>query len=350
MNPLAQELEYVLGRTEAVWPELRRHRLFITGGTGFLGCWLLESFVWANEALGLGASAVILTRNADAFRRKAPHLAGSRALEFVSGDVRTFQVPPGNFAYILHLAADRLNNTDPNGRLSAYETILDGTRRVLEFAREAGVRRVLLVSSGAVYGRQPPSMSHIPEQYSGAPDQLSVAAAYGEGKRCAELLGALYAKGFGVDSTVARCFAFVGPYMPLNRELAIGNFIRDGLRGGPIRITGDGRAQRSYLYAADLAIWLWTILVCGEKGRAYNVGSDQAVSILDTANIVAENFNPRPQVSIAKPQVSSKPAERYVPSIERARDELKLEAWIGLSEAVQRTVGWYSRAEADAWA
>ena len=69
-NPLADDLDHVLARTGGLWEDLRGARLFVTGGTGFFGCWLLETLLWANDALGLGASVVVLTRNGRAFSRK----------------------------------------------------------------------------------------------------------------------------------------------------------------------------------------------------------------------------------------------------------------------------------------
>ncbi|PWU17478.1 MAG: epimerase [Verrucomicrobia bacterium] len=342
MNPLTSDLDFVLTQGRSLWEELRGSRLFITGGTGFFGCWLLETFAWANEKLGLGASATVLTRSVEAFQKKAPHLAKIPSIRFQPGDIRTFEFPPGRFSHIIHAATEASAKLNEENPLLMFDTIVEGTRRALEFARQCGAQRFLLASSGAVYGQQPSDITHVPEDYGGGPNPTEPRWAYGEGKRAAELLCALYHKQTPeLKPTIARCFAFVGPHLPLDMHFAIGNFIRDGLGGGPIEVNGDGTPFRSYLYAADLALWLWTILLKGQSCRPYNVGSDKDLTVAETACAVADAFQPPVEVRIARQPTPGKPAERYVPSAKRAQVELGLKENFGLSQAIQRTIAWH---------
>lgn len=341
-NPLATDLDHILDHTRPLWEELRGQRIFITGGTGFIGCWLLESFAWANERLALGAQALVLTRDPEAFTRKAGHLAGKSGIALLRGDVREFAFPPGTFSHLIHAATEasaRLNEENPGLML---DTIVAGTRRALGMARAGGACKLLLTSSGAVYGPQPPSLAGVPEDYAGGPDVSTFRSAYGEGKRVSELLCAIAGHDGAVEPKIARCFAFAGPYLPLDAHFAIGNFIRDALRGGPIQISGDGTPFRSYLYAADLAIWLWTILFRGAPNRPYNVGSGKAVSIAETAAAVSQTLGDVP-VTIAKQPISGAAAARYVPDVARAAKELGLVETISLRESIARTARWARR-------
>jgi dTDP-glucose 4,6-dehydratase len=333
-----EDLEHVLAHTRGLWEDLRGKRMFITGGTGLFGCWLLESFAWANDRLGLGASAVVLTRNTDGFRTKAPHLTEHPAIRLHPGDVRSFEFPAGAFSHVIHAATEfgtGVNATDP---LAVLAITVDGTHRVMDLARRCGAPRVLLTSSGAVYGTQPCGLSHVPEDYSGAPDPLNSTTVYGQGKRMAEHVCGLYYSRYGVKATVARCFAFVGPHLSLHGHFAVGNFIRDGMAGGPIKVNGDGTSMRSYLYAADMAVWLWTTLFRGEPSRAYNVGSEHVLSTGALAQNVATRLGV--MVQIAKAPVAGQAAHRYVPSTQRAQAELGLMERICLDDAIDRTIRW----------
>ena len=337
-NLLARDLDEVLACTRGLFEELRGRRIFIAGATGFFGCWLLETLAWANKHLGLAAKATILTRDPQRFKQRLPHLING--VEIVVGDVRTFTFPKVAFSHVIHAATEssvELNTQQPR---VMFDTIVEGTRRCLEFAAQAGARKFLFTSSGAVYGKQPPDVSHLPEEFPGGPDPLEPGSAYAEGKRAAELLCSLAAEQTGVETKIARCFAFVGPYMKLDAHFAIGNFIRDHLAGVPIRVHGDGTPLRSYMYASDLMIWLWTILMGGKCCRAYNVGSEEAVSIAELAReVVGPRSEPSAVEILGKP-VSGAPTLRYVPSTARAQKELGLRCTISRRTAIERTLDW----------
>ncbi|MBA2271756.1 MAG: NAD(P)-dependent oxidoreductase [Chthoniobacterales bacterium] len=337
-NALAEDLEHILTHTAGLWEPLRNAGVFVTGGTGFFGRWLLESFRHVNTKLELGARMVVLSRDPEAFQKNAPHLADEAAIRFVRGDVRALSAASGDrFDFVIHAATESTVQLNAQNPLALVETIIDGTRAALDFAVATGAKRFLLTSSGAVYGRQPGEMTHIPEEYNGAPDCSSTASAYGEGKRAAELLCACYHKQHGVEAVIARCFAFVGPFLPLDAHFAIGNFLRDAMRGEAIVVNGDGTPYRSYLHAADLAIWLWTLLFKGGPGRCYNVGSDDSRTIQEVAEIVGR-IGHAPSVRVAQEPRLQQPASRYVPSSARALSELGLRQWIDLPAAVQRTM------------
>jgi len=338
LPPLPKEdLEHVLAHTRLLWEQLRGGRIFVTGATGFFGIWLLETFAHANASLNLGASLVGLSRDPGAFYAKAPHLGGVSSIKLHRGDVRDFEFPEGVFTHVIHAGTTSSVPVPPGEMLN---TIIGGTRRALDFAVATGAKRFLFVSSGAVYGKQPPEMPHIPETYQGAPDPMDPNSAYGEGKRVGELLCAMAHKEHGLETMIARCFAFVGPHLPLDAHFAIGNFIRDAMRGEPIRVK-DGTPYRSYLYAADLAIWLWTILFKGASCHPYNVGSDQEITIADLAHTVASVLGGSVQASTSTPNCTPS-ASRYVPSVERAASEMGLRLQIPLRESLRRTASWHT--------
>lgn len=319
--------------------ELASARLFITGGTGFFGCWLLESLRYAKINLNFQTEIVVLTRNAKAFENKMPHLATMPGLQLLNGDITNFTYPKGEFTHIIHAATEASATLNQEQPLTMFNTITQGMRYILEFAAQKKAK-FLFTSSGAVYGIQPPSLSHIDESYTGSPDIFEPTSAYGLGKRMAEHLGMLYAKQYHFEIKIARCFAFVGPYLPLASHFAIGNFINNVRQQKPIQILGDGSPFRSYLYAADLVIWLWTILCQGEPGKAYNVGSKEAINLATLAEKVTQIAHTNLPVLIAKQPNPNALPSRYVPQIARAENELQLKQWINLEDSIQRTLQW----------
>ena len=351
LPPISKEdLDHIVSHCEGLLPDLEKANLFITGGTGFFGMWLVEGLLAINRAgggeQGLGMNLTVLSRNPATFCEKVPHLANDPALTLISGDVKTFDFLPGwrsrRFDSIIHCATETMVTKDVQSALARLDTILLGTRRILDLGLYTGARRLLNVSSGAVYGRQPPEISHIPESYLGGLNPLLTGSTYGECKRVAEHLGALYAEAAAgaLSIPIARGFAFHGPHLPLDAHFAAGNFLRDVLKGETVVIQGDGTPRRSYLYGADLVVWLLHILFKGRSGAAYNLGSDTDLSITQVAQETAKALEYKGAVQVLGTPVPGRLPERYVPDISLAREELGMDVWIPFPEQVKRTARW----------
>lgn len=317
---------------------IRGARIFLTGGTGFFGRWLLATLIRAERQHSLGLRITVLTRSPRAFASLYPGLALASIVETVEGDVSAFRAPAGPYSHVIHAATDTSQAADQDPMVLA-RSIVDGTRAVLDFVRECGCPDMLYVSSGAVYGDQG-DIEVVPETFRGGPDPLDRRSIYGNAKRLAEQFCAVAAVETDLRVRIARCFAFVGPGLPLDGHFAIGNFIADALAGRPICIKGDGTPLRSYLYAADLAAWLMRILTDGESGRAYNVGSDEPISIADLAARILRALGSSVPIEIANAASPSAHRSRYVPSISRARAELGLDVWTSLDDAIRGTAEW----------
>ena len=312
----------------------RGARILFTGATGALGSWMLTSLERANEHLGMKMSMVVATRssgNLPASLREAP---GISTLE---GDVRSLSTAE-TFDLIIHGAAGAstpfgVGDAEPREMAS---TIVDGTRAVLECAA-ANMARVLFLSSGGVYG---PQFAPAEETTHSRLDCLDPRAAYGEAKRLAELYCAAASSAGEVDAVIARIFALTGPRIPLDSYFAAGNFMGDLIAGRPINVSGDGRPFRSYLYCGDLPEWCFALMSRGSRGEAYNVGSDEAVTIAQLAHMIAALDGRAPKVVIHAPE-SAGPSPWYVPRIDKARG-IGLEPRTSLQRSLEKWFAWLS--------
>lgn len=329
-NDLADAVERI---APGLADELRGAHLLITGGTGFLGSWLVDLLLRLEQRYTLGLCLTLLTRSASAVVQRRPDWLEAPGLGLIEGDVRHFSIGDARFTHLVHAATDvsRIRQSP----LELADSIIGGSRHVLDIAACGGVRRYLYFSSGAVLGSLDRTGS-VDENLRLAPP-VDAVDAYPNAKRYAEHLHLLAAREFGFELMIARGFAFAGPRMPLDK-FAIGNFICDAARGHAPRLNSAGLAERSYLYAADAAVWLLSLLAYGRTGQIYNVGSDQAVRLRDLAGRVAEILgSPAPLIPDAS---EGETASSYVPDVSRARDELGLVPEVGLDEIIRRTTGW----------
>lgn len=306
--------------------------LLLIGGTGFFGKSFLDSFQ-RGQLDEWGINRIIaMSRNAERLRDEAPELLDER-VELLNADIGATEWLP-SADYVIHAAA----STDARNYLAQPEAerqnIQAGVYNYCHLApKYHSNSKIVYVSSGAVYGSQPPDIEFIDESYEvkDASDIPEGKRDYAIAKRDAEAaLKCLAAEGLSVS--IARCFAFVGRWLPRDQHFAIGNFIEDGLQGRPIEVKATYPVYRSYMYADDLVRWLMVMAVTASSAcEIYNVGSDQAVNVRDLAACVAEVFGS----IVNKPACAEEKIDRYIPSIEKARSKLGLYVEVNLKNAIR---------------
>jgi dTDP-glucose 4,6-dehydratase len=315
-------------------------QIFLTGGTGFFGKSILQRLIDSGESLIETSSLTVLSRDPSAFLASCPKFRLLKNLSFIQGDIRTFNFPKQKFDAIIHAATPASATLEQQNPDEIYSIIVDGTRHVLDFAKQCECKRFLMTSSGAVYGVQPPELTHTPETFPCNP-----VSAYGKGKLKAEQMCIEAGDKDGFAALLPRCFAFVGPHLPLDTHFAIGNFIQDCLNNRPIIINGDGTPLRSYLYATDLVQWLFKILLQGTHGRPYNVGSEHELSISELARLVKRCAGTTNEVIVRQIPSAQHIPSRYVPSVSRAASELSLVQNVLLEDAIRRTFIFHQKKE-----
>jgi len=308
-------------------------QLLLTGGTGFFGRSLIRHYLAHRREFRFGI--VVLSRDPERFQSDYPELSACDGLTFHKGDIQLRASLPWqkSFSHVLHAATD--STLGPSlSPLQRFQQIVEGTTNILDLAVATGARRFLLTSSGGIYGPQPSDLEAIPEDWRGSPPMEETSTAYSQAKRAAEHLCALYREAHGLQTVVARCFAFVGRDLPLNAHFAIGNLIQDSISAKQITVAGDGTPLRTYLDQSDLAHWLWTLMIEGLSGEAYNVGSNRVISIAELAYLIRDLLSPAKKVRILGTPQATGSRSRYVPSIKKISSLHTLSPKISLEQAI----------------
>lgn len=307
----------------------------VTGATGFVGSNLLSVLLQSKSFRSGSLKLICVTRRPDALRAKWSNLGES--LRILEWDIRTplRQALPV-LDFVFHFAGDSRIIHRGADRSSIVDATIAGTKNVLEASSRLSVPKVILASSGAVYGSAAAG-TPFREDSLIEPNDSDQVDSYRVSKRAAELICRDFNSSGRAEVVIARMFTFVGPYLPLDSDFAIGNFIQDCLESRLIRVNSDGSSIRSYQYSLDMINWLLTILVRGKSGQIYNVGSSEEISILELSELVAKVCGNRHGVKVIGLQGQDPAPTRYVPSIEKAVNELELYNQFPLSRAISAT-------------
>ena len=320
--------------------ELKNQKIFIAGGTGFLGSWIAELVAYFNDNHQFNTSLVILARNMGSFLADKNHLASRGDIQLISNDIRNINELPNDISYIIHAAASPDNRNHVSNPIDTIASITHGTNNLIDSAfKLPNLRKMLYISSGQVYGKTETNNGLISESDYGPLDCNKITSVYQEAKRLSEAICCAYTSQYKLPIVIARPFSFIGPYQSLSKPWAINNFINDALHNKTIRIVGNGEPIRSYMYPADYAIWILKILLDGKISTAYNVGSPLGVSLKDVAEKIVIISQSKATVDI---RFNNDDSSCFLPDVSLGEKELGLKINYNIEDTIKKSIEWFN--------
>jgi len=339
---ISGDLGFICSNSLSELKSISNKSILITGGSGFFGKWFIESIAFANVNFSLNILLTVITRDKSTFLLNNPKFISFNFLTIVEGNILEKQNIIGDFDYLLHMATTTAYETF-SGELdeSKVNTLEVGTENIIDFAVKNKIAKILFTSSGVVYGQN--DKLHLMEQDFDSSLILKENSGLAQGKILAETIITNRCRSHNINYKIARCFSFVGPYLPLDIHYAIGNFINDARKNRPIVLRSEGKSVRSYLYIADTIIWLLKLLVSDEEG-VFNVGSERQISIYDLAHKVRDLISPSSDVIIERKDLTEGNFTRdiYIPSASKIKTSLGVEEWTTLEDSILKTAKFIS--------
>lgn len=319
---------------------LKDQKILITGGTGFVGKWICEMVSFLNTNFDFNTHLYLIGRDVESFSNDVPHLAKKPFISLIEQDVRNLHDLPNDPNFVIHAAASPDSRVHVSQPLKTIETIYRGTNLILDYCfRLPKLNKIVHLSSNQVYGKIE-GEKLIREDMCGGMDSTKFSNVYGESKKISESICSVYRNQNSLPIVVCRPFSFIGPYQQLDKPWALNNFIRDGLLGGPIRILGDGKTIRSYLYGSDTAYWILSALVSGLVGEVYNLGSSEAVTLNDLAVKVKSILSANMEISGKSSKDEYLNTVATLPDTNKIKTRLKVKENFSLAESLERTIAW----------
>lgn len=287
---LQEDLEAVIAGNCPV-EKLKDKTVFVTGATGLIGSQIVKALACANRVKGTDIKILAFARSEEKAKKVFGRLLERGDVIAVLGDVNQPFSVEEKVDYIIHGASPTSSKYFVINPVETIMTAIEGTRNILEFAREKKVSGMVYLSSLEVYGVPQTEDGVVTEKDYGYIDPLSVRSSYSEGKRMAECLCASYAQEYQVPVKVARLSQTFGAGVEYQDGRVFAEFARCAMEKRNIVLHTAGNTLRTYCYTSDAVSALLTILVKGEAGNAYNVtNKDTAVTIREMAQCVCDTF------------------------------------------------------------
>ena len=326
----ADDLNTITKRLKIAAINFQDAKFLISGGTGFIGKWLVSTLLELNNQFNRNIQIFVLTRNP--FHAKS--FLNHPLVQFIYCDLaEEIQINNIEFTHLIHGGVPTFHQIAGLSNQKLFSTIQQGTSQLIELCKTQQTKvKLLHLSSGAARDYEA-----LPSEVSMEMQKLSPGAVYAYGKRISEKL-IEDSTSFGlVDGINARLFAFYGPYLPLDKHFAIGNFMRAIIKKEQIIVTGNPSTVRTYMYPSTLIEILLKLLSTSEFSQL-DVGGHKELTIEDLANTMAR-FTPKQKAKFLNP--NNKPSH-YVPNTENLSKVIDLNEVLSFDEGINKWRNWLS--------
>ena len=289
----SEYLEQIASATkwDLPWEKLQDSSILITGAAGMIASCFIDVIMMRNQKFNMNCTVYAVGRNLDKIKKRFAYCDNEEYLHAISWDIneaKSFEELE-KVSYVFHLASNThplAYATDPIGTIT---TNIIGTHNLLEFAVQHNADRFVFASSNEIYGENRGDVELFDEKYCGYIDCNTMRAGYPESKRCGEALCQAYMAQKGLNIAIARLTRSYGPSLLTTDTKALSQFIKKGIAGEDIVLKSDGTQYYSYTYVLDAVSGLLTVLLCGEKGEAYNIADiNSDITLRDLAKTIAD--------------------------------------------------------------
>lgn len=294
---IESDLKYITDK-KLDWETFKNKTILISGAAGFLPAYMVETLLYLNETRKFNIKVIGLVRNLEKARARFVHYDGSKNLQFISQDVCAQIKINENVDYIIHAASQatpKLFYADPVGTITPN---VIGTSNLLNLAAEKKVKCFLFFSTSGVHGHVDANSYPIKENCFGYLDSMDLASCYLESKRMGENMCVAWMHQYGVPVKIVRPATTYGPGLKLDDGRSFADFISNIINRHDIEIFSDGKALRNFCYLADATLGFFTVMLKGKAGEAYNVATDQEISIIDLAKLLVEKVFPERKLKV----------------------------------------------------
>ena len=317
---------------------MKNQTILITGGTGFVGKWVIEMISYINKKSDYNIKLILMARDIEKFKTEVPHLHEKKFISYIEKNTRDISDLPNETDYIIHAAGSPDKRDHISDPIKTIDNSYLGTKALYESAVHLKkLKKIIVLSSHQIYGDND-SGELIKEDYKGVIKRNLI---YSQSKVLTELLSKVFIKNNNLPIIIMRPFAFLGPYQSLEKPWAINNFIRDVILGSSVRILGNPTIKRSYLYGSDMAYWILKTLIAGKTNDVYNLGSSQPITLFDLAKLIIKISKKNDTEIINKSSIDDfLKNDTIVPDVSKIKKIIGLEEKHTIEQSVYRTILW----------